>query len=83
MLFPRAQATAILYEQGGLNHDMSFALTAVAFYSLERPEIKVNPTFGCGAVKTFLGARVSCVYKHMPNRSAHNILRRTFSELFL
>lgn len=36
------QATAMLYEQGGLNHDMSFFLTAVAFYSLERPEVKVN-----------------------------------------
>lgn len=37
------QATAELYEQGGLNHDMSFSLTAVAFYSMERPEVKVSP----------------------------------------
>lgn len=37
-----AQATAQLYEQGGLNHDMSFFLTAVAFYSLERPDVKVG-----------------------------------------
>lgn len=37
----------MLYEQGGLNHDMSFALTAVAFNSLERPEVKVNPSFEC------------------------------------
>lgn len=36
------QATAQLYEQGGLNHDMSFFLTAVAFYSLERPDVKVR-----------------------------------------
>lgn len=35
------QATAQLYEQGGLNHDMSFFLTAVAFFSMERPDMKV------------------------------------------
>lgn len=35
------QATALLYEQGGLNHEMSFFLTAVAFYSMERPDVKV------------------------------------------
>lgn len=34
----------MLYEQGGLNHDMTFALTAAAFYSLERPEAKVSPS---------------------------------------
>ncbi|CAN0262466.1 unnamed protein product [Ectocarpus sp. 6 AP-2014] len=36
------QATAQLYEQGGLNHDMSFFLTGVAFYSVERPDVKVS-----------------------------------------
>lgn len=36
------QATAQLYEQGGLNHDMSFFLTAVGFFSLERPELQVR-----------------------------------------
>eukprot|EP00903_Cladosiphon_okamuranus_P006594 g6441.t2 len=36
------QATEQLYEQGGLNHDMSFFLTAVAFYSLERPDVKIS-----------------------------------------
>lgn len=35
------QATARLYEQGGLNHDLSFVLTAVAFSSLERPDTQV------------------------------------------
>lgn len=39
------QATAQLYEQGGLNHDMSFFLTAVAFYSMERPDVKVRNPF--------------------------------------
>eukprot|EP00752_Nemacystus_decipiens_P004023 g3684.t2 len=39
------QATAQLYEQGGLNHDMSFVLTAVAFYSLERPDTKVSMAY--------------------------------------
>lgn len=37
-----AQATAQLYEQGGLNHDMSFFLTAVGFFSLERPELQAR-----------------------------------------
>lgn len=47
---PPLQATAQLYEQGGLNHDMSFFLTAVAFYSLERPDVKVcePSSFGGG-----------------------------------
>lgn len=35
-----AQATGTLYEQGGLNHDMLFTLTAVGFYSLDGPEAK-------------------------------------------
>ncbi|CAM9711848.1 unnamed protein product, partial [Ectocarpus fasciculatus] len=39
------QATAQLYEQGGLNHDMSFFLTGVGFYSLERPDVKVSMAY--------------------------------------
>ncbi|CAM9223924.1 unnamed protein product, partial [Discosporangium mesarthrocarpum] len=35
------QATGQLYEKGGLNHDMSFYLTAIAFRSMDRPELKV------------------------------------------
>lgn len=42
------QATAVLYEQGGLNHDMSFALTGVAFYSIENPETKVKTVLEVG-----------------------------------
>ncbi|CAM9243148.1 unnamed protein product [Scytosiphon promiscuus] len=39
------QATAQLYEQGGLNHDLSFFLTAVGFHSVDRPEVKVSMAY--------------------------------------
>ncbi|CAM9824523.1 unnamed protein product [Choristocarpus tenellus] len=34
------QATGMLYEKGGLNHEMSFYLTAIAFHSEENPDLK-------------------------------------------